>query len=78
MELQSPVLAGLPREEDIKLSDWNLPAAFLKKRHTEKIEGCESLAKSWRMKDRVRDTLETPPEGGGNIGAGWSCARNWV
>lgn len=40
------------------------------KRHTEKIKGCRSLAKIWRMKDRVRDTLETPPVRGVDNGVG--------
>lgn len=66
MELQSPVLAGLPREEeDTKYSDLNLPAALMKKRHIEKIEDCKSLAKIWRMKDWVRETIGTPPGEGG-------------
>lgn len=51
--LQSPLL-GLGEEDESDLSDWNLPLAFMKKRHCEKIEGSKSLAQSWRMKDRVR------------------------
>lgn len=50
--LQSPLL-GLGEEDEADLSDWNLPLAFMKKRHCEKIEGSKSLAQSWRMKDRV-------------------------
>lgn len=51
--LQAPLL-GLGDDADADLSDWNLPLAFMKKRHCEKIEGSKSLAQSWRMKDRVR------------------------
>ena len=50
--LQSPLL-GLGEEDEADLTDWNLPLAFMKKRHCEKIEGSKSLAQSWRMKDRV-------------------------
>uniref|UniRef100_A0A8C5RAJ9 Regulatory associated protein of MTOR complex 1 n=1 Tax=Leptobrachium leishanense TaxID=445787 RepID=A0A8C5RAJ9_9ANUR len=53
MELHSPALL-LPRDEESELSDWSTPAAFMKKRHSEKIEGCKSLAQSWRMKDRMK------------------------
>ena len=51
--LHSPVVA-LAEEEEADMSDWNLPLAFMKKRHSEKIEGSKALAQSWRMKDRVR------------------------
>ncbi|KAI6075789.1 Regulatory-associated protein of mTOR [Aix galericulata] len=51
--LQSPLL-GLGEEDESDLSDWNLPLAFMKKRHCEKIEGSKSLAQSWRMKDRMK------------------------
>ncbi|XP_070249459.1 regulatory-associated protein of mTOR isoform X1 [Myotis yumanensis] len=51
--LQSPLL-GLGEEDEADLSDWNLPLAFMKKRHCEKIEGSKSLAQSWRMKDRMK------------------------
>lgn len=53
--LQSPLL-GLGEEDEADLTDWNLPLAFMKKRHCEKIEGSKSLAQSWRMKDRVSDS----------------------
>ncbi|KAJ3613928.1 hypothetical protein NHX12_017507 [Muraenolepis orangiensis] len=49
--LQSPA-AGLAEVEEPDLSDWKLPLAFMKKRHSEKIEGSKALAQSWRMKDR--------------------------
>uniref|UniRef100_A0A671Q785 Raptor N-terminal CASPase-like domain-containing protein n=1 Tax=Sinocyclocheilus anshuiensis TaxID=1608454 RepID=A0A671Q785_9TELE len=51
--LHSPVV-GLAEEEEVDLTDWNLPLAFMKKRHTEKIEGSKALAQSWRMKDRMK------------------------
>ncbi|TRY56339.1 hypothetical protein DNTS_034953, partial [Danionella cerebrum] len=51
--LHSPVL-GLAEEEEVDMADWTLPLAFMKKRHTEKIEGSKALAQSWRMKDRMK------------------------
>ncbi|XP_069887706.1 regulatory-associated protein of mTOR isoform X1 [Dipodomys merriami] len=51
--LQSPPL-GLGEDDEADLTDWNLPLAFMKKRHCEKIEGSKSLAQSWRMKDRMK------------------------
>uniref|UniRef100_A0A8D1LZI0 Regulatory associated protein of MTOR complex 1 n=1 Tax=Sus scrofa TaxID=9823 RepID=A0A8D1LZI0_PIG len=51
--LQSPLL-GLGEDDEADLTDWNLPLAFMKKRHCEKIEGSKSLAQSWRMKDRMK------------------------
>uniref|UniRef100_A0A6I8S931 Regulatory associated protein of MTOR, complex 1 n=1 Tax=Xenopus tropicalis TaxID=8364 RepID=A0A6I8S931_XENTR len=54
MELHTPALGLVGEDEETDLSDWNLPSAFMKKRHCEKIEGCKSLAQSWRMKDRAR------------------------
>uniref|UniRef100_A0A3Q2ZE15 Regulatory-associated protein of mTOR n=1 Tax=Hippocampus comes TaxID=109280 RepID=A0A3Q2ZE15_HIPCM len=41
-------------EEEADMNDWELPLAFMKKRHSEKIEGSKALAQSWRMKDRAR------------------------
>lgn len=46
---------GLSEEEEADMNDWKLPLAFMKKRHSEKIEGSKALAQSWRMKDRVSD-----------------------
>uniref|UniRef100_A0A674DRL5 Regulatory associated protein of MTOR complex 1 n=1 Tax=Salmo trutta TaxID=8032 RepID=A0A674DRL5_SALTR len=51
--LHSPVVC-LAEEEEADMSDWNLPLAFMKKRHSEKIEGSKALAQSWRMKDRMK------------------------
>ncbi|XP_042572125.1 regulatory-associated protein of mTOR-like isoform X4 [Cyprinus carpio] len=51
--VHSPVV-GLAEEEEVDMTDWNLPLAFMKKRHTEKIEGSKALAQSWRMKDRMK------------------------
>lgn len=64
--LQSPLL-GLGEEDESDLTDWNLPLAFMKKRHCEKIEGSKSLAQSWRMKDRVM-LQGTMGFGGGAVG----------
>lgn len=50
--LHSPAV-GLGEEEEADMNDWKLPLAFMKKRHSEKIEGSKALAQSWRMKDRV-------------------------
>ncbi|XP_051037697.1 regulatory-associated protein of mTOR [Phodopus roborovskii] len=47
-------LVGLGEEDEADVTDWNLPLAFMKKRHCEKIEGSKSLAQSWRMKDRMK------------------------
>lgn len=42
-------------EEDItECVDWQLPLSFVKKRHTEKIEGVNAVTQTWRMKERVR------------------------
>ncbi|XP_046693677.1 regulatory-associated protein of mTOR isoform X1 [Silurus meridionalis] len=51
--LHSPAVA-LSEEDEADMSDWNLPLAFMKKRHLEKIEGSKALAQSWRMKDRMK------------------------
>ncbi|XP_063057394.1 regulatory-associated protein of mTOR isoform X3 [Engraulis encrasicolus] len=53
-ELLSSPAVGLAEEEEADISDWNLPLAFMKKRHSEKIEGSKALAQSWRMKDRMK------------------------
>lgn len=58
--LPAPLL-GLGDEEEADLADWNLPLAFMKKRHCEKIEGSKSLAQSWRMKDRVSASAPAAP-----------------
>lgn len=50
--LHSPAMS-LAEEEEADMNDWKLPLAFMKKRHSEKIEGSKALAQSWRMKDRV-------------------------
>ncbi|XP_034746943.1 regulatory-associated protein of mTOR isoform X1 [Etheostoma cragini] len=51
--LHSPAV-GLTEEEEADMNDWKLPLAFMKKRHSEKIEGSKALAQSWRMKDRMK------------------------
>ena len=40
-------------EASAELSDWQLPLAYLSIRHTERIDGSETLTQKWRMKDRV-------------------------
>jgi len=41
-------------EEDDSSIDWQLPISFVKKLHTEKIEGACAITQTWRMKERVR------------------------
>jgi regulator-associated protein of mTOR len=41
-------------EEDDSSIDWQLPLSFVKKRHTEEIEGANAITQTWRMKERVR------------------------
>ncbi|KAL1130820.1 hypothetical protein AAG570_012061 [Ranatra chinensis] len=42
-------------EEDVaEQSDWQLPLAFSKKRHTEEIEGVDAITQTWRMKERMK------------------------
>lgn len=40
-------------DEYSSYGDWNLPLSFVKKRHTETIEGAKVTAQTWRMKERV-------------------------
>lgn len=42
-------------EEDTtdNYNDWQMPLAFSKKRHTESIEGGNTITQTWRMKERV-------------------------
>ncbi|XP_065210456.1 regulatory-associated protein of mTOR isoform X2 [Planococcus citri] len=40
--------------EHSSYEDWNLPVSFVKKRHTEPIEGTKVVAQSWRMKERMK------------------------
>lgn len=44
----SPSIEADPDEED-----WDIPLAFSAERHTEKIQGLENIAQTWRLKDRV-------------------------
>lgn len=41
-----------PSEE--QLADWELPLAFMKKRHLENIEGANTITQTWRMKERMK------------------------
>ncbi|XP_033630484.1 regulatory-associated protein of mTOR-like isoform X1 [Asterias rubens] len=40
--------------EESDLQDWQLPLAFMKKRHTERIEGSKTETHTWRMKERMK------------------------
>ncbi|XP_067006454.1 regulatory-associated protein of mTOR isoform X2 [Anabrus simplex] len=40
--------------EDDEQLDWDLPLSFVKKRHTENIEGASSITQTWRMKERMK------------------------
>ncbi|XP_070581195.1 regulatory-associated protein of mTOR-like isoform X2 [Ptychodera flava] len=44
----------ITESEESELCDWQLPLAFMKKRHLEKIEGSRSVTQSWRMKERMK------------------------
>ena len=43
-------------EEDLTedITDWKIPLAFSKKRHSENIEGGYTITQTWRMKERVK------------------------
>lgn len=45
----SPTLENQDEEDE----DWAISLAFSSERHTEKIEGLEEIAQTWRLKDRV-------------------------
>lgn len=40
-------------EEEPEVDDWQLPLAFMEKRHVECIKGLEVETEKWRMKERV-------------------------
>lgn len=44
-------------EESTESGDWKFPLCFHKKRHTEAIEGANTVTQGWRMKERVRNVL---------------------
>ncbi|XP_078427294.1 regulatory-associated protein of mTOR isoform X1 [Cetorhinus maximus] len=48
------LLEDLLEREVYDMTDWNIPVAFMKKRHSEKIEGSKAVTQSWRMKDRMK------------------------
>ena len=48
--VSTPTLQETQDEED---EDWAISLAFSSERHTEKIEGLEDIAQTWRLKDRV-------------------------
>ena len=43
----------ITESEESDLCDWQLPLAFMKKRHTESIRAVETETQTWRMKERV-------------------------
>ena len=53
------VMVGKEADEDYfgnnepEFGELQVPLAFVKKRHHEKIEGTKTLTQSWRMKERV-------------------------
>ncbi|XP_071961463.1 regulatory-associated protein of mTOR-like isoform X2 [Antedon mediterranea] len=44
----------ITESEESELSDWQLPLAFMKKRHTEPITGGNVVTQTWRMKERMK------------------------
>lgn len=44
---------GFSEEDVSECVDWKLPLSFVKKRHTESIEGESAITQTWRMKERV-------------------------
>lgn len=41
-------------ESESELRDWQLPLAFCKERHLQKIESSKAVTQTWRMKERVK------------------------
>ncbi|XP_033100643.1 regulatory-associated protein of mTOR-like [Anneissia japonica] len=44
----------ITESEESELLDWQLPLAFMKKRHTEAITGGNVVTQTWRMKERMK------------------------
>ncbi|XP_072168199.1 regulatory-associated protein of mTOR-like [Diadema setosum] len=44
----------ITESEESDLCDWQLPLAFMKKRHTDLIEGSKTETQTWRMKERMK------------------------
>ena len=47
----------ITESEESDLCDWQLPLAYMKKRHTEKIEASQTETQTWRMKERVSNSI---------------------
>ena len=45
-------------EDEDELLDWQLPLCFYKKRHKNKIEGSACLPQTWRMKEKVKFSID--------------------
>nr|XP_006824701.1 PREDICTED: regulatory-associated protein of mTOR [Saccoglossus kowalevskii] len=44
----------ITESEESELCDWQLPLAFMKKRHTEEIVGSRTVSQTWRLKERMK------------------------
>ncbi|XP_041474406.1 regulatory-associated protein of mTOR-like isoform X2 [Lytechinus variegatus] len=44
----------ITESEESDLCDWQLPLAYMKKRHTDPIEGSKTETQTWRMKERMK------------------------
>ncbi|XP_072037046.1 regulatory-associated protein of mTOR-like isoform X3 [Amphiura filiformis] len=44
----------ITESEESDLCDWQLPLAFMKKRHTERIAASHTETQTWRMKERMK------------------------
>ena len=42
------------RIDESEFGELQVPLAFVKKRHLEKIEGTKTFTQTWRMKERVK------------------------
>ena len=58
VSVYQPALGHSPSiEAEQDDEDWDIPLAFSAERHTEKIQGLEDIAQTWRLKDRVINYL---------------------
>ncbi|XP_078609645.1 regulatory-associated protein of mTOR-like isoform X2 [Branchiostoma floridae x Branchiostoma japonicum] len=44
----------ISEEDECDLQDWQLPLAYMKKRHVERVEGSRAVTQTWRMKERMK------------------------
>jgi len=55
VSVYQPALGHSPSiEAEQDDEDWDIPLAFSAERHTEKIQGLEDIAQTWRLKDRMK------------------------